>query len=101
MAKGYWVANSDVIDMAGMQRYRDANQAALARHNPKFIVLGGRHEVREGTSRSRQTIVEFESYAAALAAYDDPEYQAAALIRGASAVGDMVIVEGFDMPPGR
>lgn len=99
MPKGYWIANSDITDMEGMQKYRAANQQVLRRHGAKFIVVGGQQRIAEGHSRSRQTVVEFPSYEAALAAFDDPEYQAAAKFRQAAAQADVVIVEGFEPPP--
>lgn len=98
MAKGYWIASSEIVDMEKMQLYRQANQAAMKRHGAKFLVVGGQQTPVEGQPRSRQIIVEFESYAAAIAAYEDPEYQEAAVFRKGAATGDFVIVEGFEMP---
>ncbi len=98
MAKGYWIANVDVLDLEGMQKYRAANQKVLARHGAKFLVAGGKQEIKEGELRSRHTVVEFETYEAALAAFNDPEYQEAAILRRAAASGAMAIVEGFTPP---
>ena len=41
-------------------------------------------------------VIEFPSYEAALACYDDPDYQAAKAIREGVAEGRLVIVEGYD-----
>jgi uncharacterized protein (DUF1330 family) len=98
MTKGYWIASVDILDMEGMQGYRVANQKVLARHGAKFLVAGGKQDIKEGEVRSRQTVVEFESYEAALAAFDDPDYQEAAKLRRAAATGALVIVEGFAPP---
>ena len=101
MAKGYWIGISDIHDMAEMQAYREKNQEAMKRHGAKFLVVGGEHRVTEGKSRSRHTVVEFPSYEAAVAAYEDPDYQRAVKHRHAAATGDMVIVEGWAGPPTR
>lgn len=94
--KGYWIANSDVSDMDALWRYRDLNREIMTRFGAKFIVMHGRQQVPEGTSRSMQTLVEFPSYQAALDCYNHPEYQKAAAIRHKAAVGTQVIVEGYD-----
>ena len=41
-------------------------------------------------------IVEFPSYAAALAAYNDPDYQDNMKIRQANADGTIIVVEGYE-----
>jgi uncharacterized protein (DUF1330 family) len=96
MAKGYWVAQVDVHDPEVYARYRAANAAPFARHGARFLVRGGVSEVREGAARARTVVIEFPSYAAALACYDDPEYQAARAIRAPVSEGDIVIVEGWE-----
>jgi uncharacterized protein (DUF1330 family) len=96
MPKGYWIANLDVDDLAGLYRYRDANREAMNRYGAKFIVMHGEQKIAEGTSRSKQTVVEFPTYEEALACYEDPDYKASAKLREAVSQGDLVIVEGYD-----
>lgn len=96
--KAYWIANSDVSDMDGLQRYRDANRKVMTRFGAKFLAMHGRQEIVEGTSRTAQTLVEFPSYQAAIDCYHDPEYQNAAVLRKKVAVSSQVIVEGYDGP---
>lgn len=96
MPKSYWIANTDVSDMAGLLRYRDANREVMTRYGARFIVMHGRQRVVEGVSRSKQTLVEFPDYEAAIACFEAPAYHEAAKLRHAVAVGDMVIVEGYD-----
>lgn len=98
MSKAYWIATVDVTDVDGMKKYSKGNRAALKRYGAKFIVRHGQQEIVEGASRRAQTIIEFPSYEAALSAYHDPEYQAAAKFRHDAAKGDLVIVEGYDGP---
>ncbi|MCB0074375.1 MAG: DUF1330 domain-containing protein [Caldilineaceae bacterium] len=96
MPRGYWIGHVDVSDP---ERYRDyvaANAAAFARFGGRFLVRGGAFEAVEGTARSRHVVIEFPSYAAALACYRSPEYAAAMSHRLAASVGEIVVVEGYD-----
>lgn len=93
--KGYWIGNSDISDLDGLQRYRDANRKVMTQFGAKFIVMHGQQQVPEGTSRSAQTLVEFPNYQAAVDCYNHPDYQKAAEIRHKVSVGSMVIVEGY------
>jgi len=52
--------------------------------------------VVEGTVRSRSVVIEFPSYAAALACYRSPGYQAAAAHRKGRAEFDLIVAEGTD-----
>jgi len=52
----------------------------------------------EGESRSRNVVIEFRDYDAALACYRSPEYQANIKVRQAHAIADLIIVEGYDGP---
>lgn len=96
MAKGYWIARVDVVDMDTYRQYVAANAAPLAEYGARFITRGGAYESKEGTARARNVVIEFPSYAAALACYESPAYQAARAIRENASTGDLVIVEGYD-----
>ena len=98
MAKGYWIARVDVSDPAVYAAYVAANPAIFAKFGGRFLVRGGRFETAAGTSRARNVVIEFPDYAAALACYRSPEYQENAKRRTASAVADLVIIEGYDAP---
>jgi uncharacterized protein (DUF1330 family) len=95
MPKGYWIVNNLVHDAEAYGRYKDANAAPFARHGAKFLVRGGTQETREGTTFPRTVVLEFPSYAAAVACYDDPDYQTALAIRAPAAEGNLLIVEGY------
>ncbi len=103
MANGYWVARVDVADAEAYKRYVAANAAPLAEFGGRFVVRGGRFENPEGASRSRNVVIEFPSYQAALDCWKSPAYQAAIeLRRPPVATCDLVIVEGYDgAPPAR
>lgn len=99
MPKGYWVARVDVADAERYKEYVAANAAAFAKYGARFLVRGGRFENPEGGARSRNVVIEFPSYQAALDCWDSPEYRRALAIRAPISTADVVIVEGYDGPP--
>ena len=101
MPKGYWIARVDVSDEKGYEPYRAANPAIFRKFGGRFIVRGGPFENPEGASRSRNVVIEFPSYQAALDCWDSPEYQAAIKLRQAVSTGDVVIIEGYEGPQPR
>jgi uncharacterized protein (DUF1330 family) len=95
---GYWVARADVGDPEGYQAYAAADAAAFAKFGARFLVRGGRFETLEGTSRSRNIVIEFADYATALSCYRSPDYQQAAALRRGKAIFDLIIIEGYAGP---
>ncbi len=98
MAKGYWIARVDVHDPEGYKGYLAANAIAFKKYGARFLVRGGRFECPEGTSRSRNVVLEFASYKAALECWHSPEYQAAIAKRRPFSEGDFLVIEGYDGP---
>jgi len=98
MAKGYWVARVDVADAEQYKAYVAANALPFRKFGARFLVRAGRFENPEGTSRTRNVVIEFPSYQAALDCWHSPEYQAAIKLRAAVSTIDLVIVEGYDGP---
>jgi uncharacterized protein (DUF1330 family) len=96
MAKAYWIARIDIHNMDGYKEYIAQNGAVFAKYGAKFLVRGGQHETREGTSRSRNLVLEFKDYATALACYNSPEYQRLVAMRTPHSEGDLVIIDGYD-----
>lgn len=96
MAKGYWIAHGRVDDPEAYDLYRAANAAPLAEFGGRFLVRGGAREVREGAAKPRTVVIEFPTYASALACYDSPGYQAALKLRQGISESDLVIAEGYD-----
>lgn len=96
MPKGYWIGRVDVDDIDGYMKYVAANAAPFAEYGARFLVRGGKFEAPEGTSRSRNVVIEFPSYEAALACYKSDGYQAAKALRDPVSSGDIVIIEGYD-----
>lgn len=94
--KGYWIGNMDVRDAAVYEKYRAANAKPFADYGAKFLVRGGTQQVREGTAHGRTVVVEFPSYADAVACYQSPGYQNAKDIRMTVSDGSLIIIEGYD-----
>lgn len=98
MPKGYWIARVDVQDAETYKAYVAANAEAFAAFGARFLVRAGRFENPEGSSRSRNVVLEFPSYQAALDCWHSPAYQAAIALRKPVSEVDLVIVEGYDGP---
>ncbi len=98
MPKGYWIGRLDVSDMEAFKAYQAANASPLKQYGAKFLTRGGKCENVEGATRSRNVIVEFPSYEAAVACYYSPAYQKAVAIRKPASSCDFVLVEGYDGP---
>ncbi|MEX0853554.1 MAG: DUF1330 domain-containing protein [Bauldia sp.] len=96
MAKGYWVIRIDVTDRARYDAYRTAANEALRPYGGRFLVRGGSFEAPEGRSRSRNVVIEFPSYQAAVDCYHSPEYHRTKAMRKGIAEFDLIVVEGYD-----
>src|SRR6516165_9552041 len=98
MAKGYWIVRVDVKDEEPVKQYATGNNPIFEKFGGRYLVGTQKFEVPEGSSRSRQIVVEFPDYASALACYQSDEYQTNKKIRDGHLVADFVIVEGYDGP---
>jgi uncharacterized protein (DUF1330 family) len=98
MPKGYWMVRVDVADHEQFKTYAVAAAAALKKYGARFLVRAGRFEIPEGTTRARNTVVEFPSYQAAIECWNSPAYQEAIKLRLPASTIDLVIIEGYDGP---
>lgn len=98
MVKGYWIARVDVADIDQYKKYVAANASPFKQYGAKFLVRAGRFETLEGSSRSRNVVIEFPTYQMALDCYRSTEYQEALKVRLPIAEGDLVIIEGYEGP---
>ena len=96
MAKGYWIAHVDVNDPEGYKEYVALNAKAFAKYKCRFLVRGGQFITKAGTPRARHVVIEFDSYADALACYESPEYKAAETVRNKYSTADVIVIEGYD-----
>ncbi len=98
MPKGYWIGRVDVKNDEAYKPYAAANAAIFKKFGGKFVIRAGKFEAPEGTARSRNVVVEFPDYAAALACYRSPEYQENIKRRLPHSTADILIIEGYDGP---
>lgn len=98
MAKGYWIGRLDINDPEQYKLYVAANALPLQKYGARFLVRAGQFENPEGGSRTRNVVLEFPSYQAALDCWHSPEYQAAIKLREHVSTNDLVIIEGYDGP---
>jgi uncharacterized protein (DUF1330 family) len=98
MAKGYWIGRVDVSNEEGYKPYMAANPAIFQKFGGRFIVRGGKFTAVEGQSRSRNVVIEFDSYEKALACYNSPEYQENIKVRQPHSIADLIVIEGHDDP---
>ncbi len=94
--KAYWIARIDVSDPEAYKADVSGAASAFKRHGARFLVRGGRFESAEGQARSRNVVIEFPSYEAALDCYKSLDYQDARARRLLAATGEIVIVEGVE-----
>jgi uncharacterized protein (DUF1330 family) len=98
MPKGYWIGRVDVKSDEGYKPYAMGNQAIFKKFGGRYVIRAGKFECVEGGARSRNVVIEFPDYAAALACYNSPEYQQNMKLRLPHATADIVVVEGYDGP---
>lgn len=94
MPKGYIIGHITVNDPEVYKEYVEKDTPILLGLGGRFIVRGGPSETMEGETLNRHVVIEFPSYEAARAAYDDPEYQKVAEIRRRTADSVILVVEG-------
>src|SRR3984957_11332532 len=98
MAKGYWIARIEVDNPSGYKENVRQNGAVFAKYGGKFLVRAGRHVAKEGSSRTRNVVIEFRDYETAIACYNSPEYVRLVGLGSSHTDVDLVIIEGYDGP---
>jgi uncharacterized protein (DUF1330 family) len=96
--KGYWIGRVDVHNDDGYKPYAAANGAIFRKYGGRFLVRGGPFECTEGGSRTRNVVIEFPDYEAAMACFRSPEYQANIKVRQPHSTVDMIVIEGYEGP---
>lgn len=92
---GYVFMHADVSDPDGYEEFKSLAAAAIADHDGRYLVRGGAMQPLEGEWRSRVILVEFPTYAAALAFYDSDAYQKARQVRLRSSTASVVVMDGI------
>jgi uncharacterized protein (DUF1330 family) len=98
MPKGYWIVRVDIADQEKYKAYVAANAEPLKKYGARFLVRAGRFEPVEGSSRSRNAVIEFPTYQAALDCWKSPEYQRAIKLRQPVSTIDLIVIEGYEGP---
>jgi len=98
MPKGYWIVRVDITDMEKYKAYVAANAEPLKKYGGRFLVRACRFENPEGASRTRNAVIEFPSYQAAVDCWKSPEYQQAIKLRQPVSTADLIIIEGYEGP---
>jgi uncharacterized protein (DUF1330 family) len=91
----YFIAQVDIRDRAGYERYAQAAGAAALPPGTKPLAMDDAPRVLEGKWAGRTIILEFASEEAFRSWYDSPAYQAAAKIRQASTTSNVILVKSL------
>lgn len=95
MVNGYWVITfRSISDPTGIDKYAAVAAPAIKALGGKILVAGQPAFAYEAGTLQRVAVVEFESVAAADAAYRNPQYQAAVAHLAGAAEREVRIVEG-------
>jgi uncharacterized protein (DUF1330 family) len=96
MKKGYWiVAYRSVSDEAVLREYGALALVATEAHGGRPLVRTSEAiEPRESGLKQRTVVMEYESFAKAVEAYESDVYQKALKVLGSAADRDFRIVEG-------
>ena len=99
--KGYVIAIVDVKNAEGYAVYSKQVPATIAKYGGRYLVRGGKTEVREGEWPGPRTVIlEFPSLTRALEWYDSPEYKPLRPIRQANSDARFAFFEGVANPMG-
>ena len=98
MAKGYWIVRVDIRDPEQYKLYVAANAKPFAKYGARFLVRAGKYEAVEGSARTRNAVIEFASYEAALECWKSAEYQEVMKLRTGVSTADVVVIEGYEGP---
>ena len=97
----YIICSYDIADPKGYERYVPGVVPLLQKHGAEVLVADYDSKVLEGEKRGVYVVLRFESEKAALAWYNDPEYEAVRKFRlNSSRHGSMVLASQFIAPTG-
>jgi uncharacterized protein (DUF1330 family) len=97
----YIVASYDIVDEEGYEGYVPGVVPLLAKHGAEILVADYDAQALEGSKRTAYVVLRFESGEAALAWYNDPDYESLKKKRiDASGNGNVVLAHEFVPPSG-
>jgi uncharacterized protein (DUF1330 family) len=92
----YYIGSYDIVDPTEFQKYPPVVMSLLPKYGGEVLASDTAALLVEGQARTMNAIIRFPSKQAALALYNDPEYQEAKRTRQrATANVSMVLVEAF------
>jgi uncharacterized protein (DUF1330 family) len=95
MAKGYWIVfYRSVSNPAAVAQYAKPAEAAILAVGGRFLARGTPFKVFEAGIKDRSVVIEFDSAAKALEAYQSPAYQSALKLLEGAVERDVRILEG-------
>src|SRR5438445_11192039 len=96
MAKGYWITfYQSVSDLDRFAKYAALAGPAIEAGGGHFLSRASAARTFEGGANKRVVVVEFESVAASLAAYESPNYQAALKVLRDYVEREVPVVKGI------
>ena len=91
----YVIANIDARGAAPDPEVRSMGGESIKRYGGRFLVRGGKADLREGDwTPHRILVVEFPTMADAIAWYESPEYAPVKALRLTGSSSDVLFVEG-------
>ncbi len=97
MAKAYLLGIYRAVnDLNALAQYAKLAVPAITAAGGRFLARGMPAKTHEAGMDQRTVVVEFDSVARAIAAYESPAYQAALKLLGNTVVRDVRIVEGVE-----
>jgi uncharacterized protein (DUF1330 family) len=97
MAKTYWIAcYREIKDPKALGEYAKLAGPAIWNAGGRNLVRGTPAKTLEAGLNLRTVVIEFDSVASAIAAYESPAYQAAHKLLGDTVVRDIRIVDGVE-----
>lgn len=97
MAKGYWVTTyQSISDQEKLAKYAKLAGPAIEAAGGRFLARGGQVTAYEAGKAERTVVIEFDSYAQAIAAYQSKSYQQALAVLDGAVVRDLRIIQGVD-----
>ena len=94
MAKGYLVANIQVHDKEGFEKFKEMAGPVISEYGGKILVRNPNPEVREGSKSGVAVVIEFGSIENARNFYESDKYTEAKEVRMLAADTDLILVEG-------
>lgn len=97
----YVIASYDIADEQGYEGYVPGVGPLLAKHGAEILVADYEAQALEGPKRTAYVVLRFASEEAALAWYNDPDYDGLKKKRiDSSANGNLVLAHEFVPPSG-